>query len=155
MKTRPEANRRTLSRHSGRQRGFTLLEILLAMVFLSVALLALAQLIVVALEHNKFAEFNTKAVQVARMKVEALRGQFSDQIESGTESADLTAGQHGPESITLQHPDNTIQSVTQFDVTWTIIDTAGGSKSVAVTVIPPTSDVRLNKTVTLTSHFAP
>lgn len=153
---RPAIMTPTDQRPQSTEQGFSLLETLIAIVVLSISLLALAQLLMVSLEQTKFAEFNTKGIQVALMKLEDLRGQYNNQIETGTEPADLTAGSHGPETVTLENVGTTIQSLRQFEVSWTVANQTGGAKSITVSVEPPANaDVRLNKTISLSSNFAP
>ena len=98
------------------QAGFTLIEAMIAMFILTVSLLALAQLMLVSLDKTQFANFDTKAVNLAQAKLEELRTAFGWQIESGGDSDLLATGPHGPETITLPARANTLQGIRSFQI---------------------------------------
>lgn len=55
------------------QRGFTLLEVLISIIILSVALLALAGLQIISIRGNSFGGTMTEAITLARDKIEDLK----------------------------------------------------------------------------------
>lgn len=135
--------------------GFTLLEVIVAIIVLTVALLGLAQLIMISVEKYDFARWDTKATQVAQSKLENLKSLFSTKVETGIEDADLTNGDHGPDMVTLEAPAGTWGEPSNFWVRWQISDLTGGQKLIAVTVTPPVPNPRRNETITVMSQFAP
>ena len=135
--------------------GFTLLEVIVAIVVLTVALLGLAQMIMVSVEQYAFARWDTKATQVAQSKLENLKSLFSGEVETGVDDADLVTGDHGPEMVTLAAPSSTWGEPSDFWVRWQISDLTGGQKLIAINVTPPVPNPRQNETITLMSQFAP
>ena len=69
----------------GQNKGFTLMEVLIAIVVLSVALLALAGLQIVSIRGNSFGNHMTEALTLAKDKMEERKNAEWDQIvdESG------------------------------------------------------------------------
>jgi len=70
----------------GENKGFTLMEVLIAIVVLSVALLALAGLQIVSIRGNSFGNHMTEALTFAKDKMEEMKNTEWDQI--GDESDD-------------------------------------------------------------------
>jgi type IV pilus assembly protein PilV len=75
--------------------GFTLIEILFAITIFAVALLAIAQMQIMAMGTNSFANRLTTASTLAQDKIEELRGlSFDDaQLSAGDHPDDLSATQ--------------------------------------------------------------
>lgn len=138
-----------------RQAGFTLIEAMIAMFILTVSLLSLAQLMIVSLDKTQFANFDTKAVGLAQSKLEELRNAFGSEVETGNPSDLLASGSHGPETVTLTVPDNTLQGMRDFRVSWEVADLAAARKSVSVTVAPVRTNPRQSDSITITTLFAP
>ncbi len=117
-----------------RHRGFTLVEIMVAIFILTVALLGLASVTVVVVKGNSFSKTMTTATTLAKDKMEELRNANFAGIAPG-----------GPE---------TLQTI--YSRSWTVTDTiVGGSvamKTIAVTVTWPWSGQ--NHTVTLNTIIA-
>ena len=145
----------TETKSARNQNGFSLLEAMIALFILTISLLALAQLMIVSLDKTQFANYDTKAINLAQAKVEELRNLFGWQISSGQVSSELAPGSHGPETITLQAPSETLQGQRSFQVSWRVTDLASGRKSVAISVAPMTANPRQNETLILTTDFAP
>lgn len=144
-----------LNRLHSPQKGFTLVEALVALFFLSISLMALAQLMLVSLDKTEFSKYDTKAINLAQAKLEELRTQFGWEIDTGQDSADLTAGSHGPDTVTLDLPDATLQGMRSFRVSWRITDMASGQKAVSVTVVPQTVNPRQTESITVDTIMAP
>jgi type II secretion system protein I len=68
---------------SNNSRGFTLIEVLVAMVILSVSLLALAALMVTTMGNNSFGSHMTEATTLAQDKLEQLNASRWENIPEG------------------------------------------------------------------------
>ncbi|MCJ7547771.1 MAG: type IV pilus modification protein PilV [Deltaproteobacteria bacterium] len=104
-----------------RSEGFTLLEVMIALVILAVGLLGLAALQLVAVKSNAFSSEMTYATMLAQQHAEVLKSlPFAD--------ADLTSGSH-----TAMGSSKGVQ----YTVTWNVTDNvpATDMKSVNVTVL--------------------
>jgi prepilin-type N-terminal cleavage/methylation domain-containing protein len=137
------------------EKGFTLIESMIAMFILTISLLAVAQLMVVSLHKSEFAKYETKAVHLAQAKVEELRAMFGRQVDSGAPVADVAAGSHGPEEVRLPTPQGGLQGMLNFLVTWEVADLAGGQKAVEVTVVPANRNPRQTQTISIATRFSP
>jgi len=135
-------------------RGFTLIESVIALLVLASGLLGLAQLFVLAISQNAYGRQNTMAVSVAGNQVETLRNEFNNDLRTGISSADLTPGNHGPVTVALAPPANSNQGTYSYNVSWTVA-VNGFEKEVTVVVTPGSSNVKLNRNVQLVSHFSP
>lgn len=69
------------------EQGITLMEVMIAMIILSVALLMLLNMAVVALDGNDWSNRTTTATQMMQERLEQLRNDV-DGAESGTETVD-------------------------------------------------------------------
>ena len=127
----------------------------MAIIILSVSLLGLAQLMLVALEKHRLAEYTTKGVQVAEGRIEELRNLYNSEISTATPETDLTAGSHGPETLTIAAVSGTAQGTRSFVVAWDVTALAGGQKQVTVTVREPSTNVLESKTISVLAVFAP
>ena len=113
-------------------RGFTLAEMMIANAVLVIA---------------------ASSSLVAQEKLEALRGEYNRELEAETGSTDLTAGSHGPETMTLEAPVGSSMGDSEFEISWTVtID--GTRKTVNVTVEPQVSS-ELITDLSLTTTFVP
>lgn len=157
---RRHSDMRTESQQPRRQSGFSLIEMMISLLVISIGLMGTAQLLGIALQQNHFARFNTTAVEVARGKIEELKAGFDAGLSQGAFSSDLTAGSHGPTVITVGQPDNPALAPQVLEVTWQVTDLADRQKSVTVTVRPegvssPETGTMVRKTITMTGLFAP
>jgi prepilin-type N-terminal cleavage/methylation domain-containing protein len=137
------------------ERGFTLIEAMIAMFILTISLLAVAQLMMVALDKTEFAKYETKAVHLAQAKVEELRSLFGRQVETGETADELVAGAHGPEAVQLPTPQGSLQGLLNFQVRWEVADLLGGQKAVSVTVTPLFPNPRQTETLSIATRFSP
>lgn len=93
--------------------GFTLIELLLALVILSIGLMALAEMQLVAIKGNSFAQKSTQAIVLTQDKLEDLRRMgYASVVAASTTSQTLSGG---------------------FTRTWTKDTSTSGVVSVAVT----------------------
>ncbi len=143
---------------TSREKGFTLVECMIAMVILSISCLALAQLMGVAARQNAFARYNTMAVEVAQMKLEELKTKFNNELETGTTDTDLTAGSHpsgspGYQLVTLDEPTYSNMGDSQYQVTWTVT-VVGEQKTITVAVDPQVQNELTNTTLSVTTIFS-
>jgi prepilin-type N-terminal cleavage/methylation domain-containing protein len=69
------------------QKGFTLLEVMISVIILSVALLALAGLQIISIRGNSFGGTMTEAITLARDKIEDLKRDNWDNVAAGNDTA--------------------------------------------------------------------
>ncbi len=143
--------------------GFTLIEMLIALVIMTVGLLSAGQLMYVAMASASLARAKGTAATVASDKLEFL----ADVYRRNHLDASLTNGDHGPEVVQVTNP-NTGTALNRFRVQWTVStvpDPRAGkvlqSRLVRVTVTPirgadtTNNRIGLNKVVSITSIFGP
>ena len=82
------------------QKGFSLIECMIALGFLTITMLGVIQLFGISVHQSSFARYNTMAVVVAQECLEGLQTEYNNEWESGVVSANLTAGTHGPQTFT-------------------------------------------------------
>ena len=101
----------------GKNEGFTLVEVLIAIVLLSVALLALAGLQIVSIRGNSFGNHMTEAVTLAKDVMEEMKDTQWEQIQGITDDPQGASGivYHRVCSVTAL---DEIKTVT-VRVTWT------------------------------------
>ena len=90
---------------------------MIALIVLSISLLALVQLMGTALNQSAFFQNNTMAAAVVQEKVEELRTAYTRELETRSTLADLTDGSHGPQTVTLSSPGYSNMGDKQFRVT--------------------------------------
>ena len=73
-------------------KGFTLVEVLIAIVVLSVALLALAGLQIVSIRSNSFGNHMTEAVTLAKDVMEEMKDTQWEQIQGSTDNPEGASG---------------------------------------------------------------
>ncbi len=142
---------------TSKEKGFTLLEYMIALVILSISCLGLAQLMGVAARQNAFARYNTMALEVTQMKLEQLGTQYNNELETATADADLTAGAHpagapGYELVTLDEPTYSNMGDSQFQVSWAVT-VVGQQRTITVTVAPQIQNDLVSTSLSLTTIF--
>ena len=147
------------------QKGFSLIETIVAIVIITVGLVTLAHLMTVSIILHERTEADLKSVQIAQGKMESLKAQFSTFLSSGDLPGDLSAGSHGPETVVIQNSETDTQNLLSFDVNWNIADMSGGMKQITLSVNPvqyqatggEDGDYSVNSVnpVTITSVLAP
>lgn len=145
------------------QKGFTLIEAIVAMIIITVGLIMLAHLMVVSITMHETTEAEVKSIELAQAKLESLKAQFSNSLASGNLPADLAEGFHGPETLAIQTNDSDTQNYLYFDLSWTITDLSGGQKQVTMSISPMSyqgdseteTDQQGTNPLTITSVLAP
>ena len=140
-------------RKRSQQSGFSLIETAIATVVLAVGLLALGQLLAVAINQNAMSRATSVGITVAQGKLEELRTAYNAGLESGVTSTDLSAGAHSAETVEL--PSGYGSSTKDYQVSWSVTDLMGAEKTVEVTVRAAGANFLNTRSVTITSHFAP
>jgi type IV pilus assembly protein PilV len=74
------------------QKGFTLLEVMISVIILSVALLALAGLQILSIRGNAFGGTMTEAITLARDKIEDLKRDDWDNVVAGSDTPPVARG---------------------------------------------------------------
>ena len=120
------------------RRGFTLLEVMIALVILSIGLLGLAGLQIVATRSNSFSNQMTVGITLAQDKLEELRNLSYD-------DAQLNDPQPGNDSVNGNYQDgnNPIRALGDmgFNRSWTVSEDATNNlKTITVTVQWPHPD---------------
>ncbi len=136
------------------QDGIGLLDSMIALVVLSISLLALVQLMGTALNQSAFSQNNTMATAVVQGIIEELRTAYTRELETRTASVDLTAGSHGPETVTLTSPSHSNMGDKLFRVSWNV-NISGKQKTVTGTVEPVVNNTRQSETLAFTTVFSP
>ncbi|MEE8350476.1 MAG: prepilin-type N-terminal cleavage/methylation domain-containing protein [Acidobacteriota bacterium] len=134
------------------QKGFSLIESLIALSILAVTMLGVVQLFGFAIQQNSFSRYNTMAISVAQQKLEFLQTEFNRELANDITITDLDAGTHSPQTVTLTQPSGIGNY--QFRVGWLVVD-SGPSKWVKVTVTPVVANEFQTKTLAMTAIFSP
>ncbi len=144
--------------------GFTLVEMMIAMVIMTFGLLAAGRLMYVAMGSASLSRSKGSAAIVAQDKLEFL----ADLYRQNSAAAELTNGSHGPEQVQVINTANG-RTLNRYNVAWivaTVSDPRPGvtlkARQVRVTVTPilatsTTVNVKasLNKVVSVTAIFSP
>lgn len=157
------ARRKVRTRFVTSAAGFTLIEMLIALVIMTVGLLSAGQLMYVAMGSASLARSKGNAATVASDRLEFL----ADVYRRDRLDASLTVGDHGPEVVQVTNP-NTGTALNRFRVQWTVStvpDPRAGkvlqARLVRVTVTPirgadtTNNRIGLNKVISISSIFGP
>jgi Tfp pilus assembly protein PilV len=115
-----------------RERGFTLIETIIALLITMISLLGLASLFIYGINYNSAAHVRTLAIAVAQERMEALREGPVGEVVSAAEPDVESAGQH-------------------FTVS-TAVSTSGNLRTVTVTVTPKAGSALARIPVVLVSQ---
>jgi type IV pilus assembly protein PilV len=113
------------------QKGFTMLEVMISLIILSVALLALAGLQVISIRGNSFGGTMTEAITLARDRVEDMKRDDWANVASGT--------------------DTQVARGISYARNWTV-QTVGNTKEVTVTVSRDNGNHQVSLATTLTGY---
>ena len=119
------------TRTSRRDAGFSLIEIMVAMTFLAIGLLAIAQLIPTGLKGITDARVRTNAVQNSQRIIDDLRATDYDSLDAGTFS----------------------ESDGRYASTWTITNDSPTPNSKRVDVVTTWGSDRNPKTLTMSTYL--
>lgn len=131
-----------IHRHNKNQNGVTLVEVLIALVILSIGLLALAGLQVVVIKGNAGSKNLTSAVILAEAKIEQLKSDGFDSLVNG-ESQD-------PNNLV----DPTGQAGGIFTRSWVIADYLGSADMRQIIVTLTWTDSLGNHNISVTTVFS-
>jgi type IV pilus assembly protein PilV len=115
-------------------KGFTLIEVLMAMAILSIGILAVASLQISAVHNNGMGNLITQATMLAQEKMESLKN-----------TANITALTNGSDT----NIDHYGESGGIFDRSWTISNPLGGSSSRQIEIAVQWSKRGINRNVIL------
>ncbi len=155
-------SRGAIQEDAGRARradGFSVLEMMIAMSLIAVGLMGMGQLMMVAIEQNDYARYNTVGIQLARGKIEELKAAYDAEVATGQTVTDMSAGTHGPETITPSGTGG--EAPRSYAVTWQVQDLGSQRRRVTVQVrpsgmsSPETQTPNRAKTITMTGLFTP
>jgi|GEM_PF-638503 len=119
------------------ERGFSLVEVMIALIIAAFGLLAAGHLIFIAVSSASLARSKGTAALAARNMLESL----SDLYAMDQSHDQLTPGNHGPQEIKITNP-NTGNVLNNFSITWT----AGNVQDPRPGVIPVGRRVRVTVT---------
>jgi len=117
------------------QNGFTLLEVLMATVILSVGLLALASMTVTVIRGNARANQVTIATTLAQEKIEELRGMSAVPLGYTDEPYGQLTKYAWARRETRITPDAPEPDVNRVEITVSVKDPKGGDRSLAVLTV--------------------
>jgi len=100
-----------------RNKGFTLVEVMIAILVLSVALLALAGLQIVSIRGNSFGNYMTEAITMAKDLMEEMKDKEWEQIGASSEPLKGPSGVTYHRVCTVVTESSGIKRVT-VEVTW-------------------------------------
>ena len=145
------------------ERGFSLIEILMATALTTVGLLAACQILYIAMSASSLARSKGTAVLSAMNRLESL----SDTYSRDPSNENVLPGNHGPEEMEITNP-NDGSILNRFQMKWTVDnvpDPRSGksldARRVRITVIPILAggavnyQPRLNKILNVTTVFSP
>ncbi len=151
-----------ISACSNKERGFTLIEIMIALTLLAFGLLAAGQLLFVAAGSGSLARSKSTAGIAAQNMLESLGATY----RQNQAAPDLTIGTHGPVQTQVANPTDA-STLNGFAVSWAVNgvpDPRPGkvmkAREVRVTVTPVNDDgennsrVGLNKVLSVTTIFS-
>lgn len=115
-------------------KGFTLIEVLMAMAIFSIGILAVASLQISAVQNNDLGNLITQATMLAQEKMESLKS--TDDITALTDGSETNIDHYG-------------ESGGIFDRSWTISNPLGGSSSRQIEIAVQWSKRGINRNVIL------
>jgi prepilin-type N-terminal cleavage/methylation domain-containing protein len=146
-----------------RSGGFSLIEVMMALMILTFGLLSIGQLLFVAASSGSLSRSKETAVITAQSKMEYLSGVYS----LNPSATELTPGNHGPQQAEVPNPvDGT--TLNKFNITWVVQGVSDprpgrtvSAKRVTVTITPiepgGAENVRVpfGKAINLTTVLSP
>jgi type IV pilus modification protein PilV len=136
-----------------KESGFTLIESMIALAVLAITLLGLVQVMSTAVRQNASTRFESMGVLIAQEKLESLRAEYNRELEAEMGSSNLTAGSHGPETMTMEAPTGSSMGDSEFEVSWTV--TIAGPQKIVNVIVEPQVSNQLTTDLSLTTIFVP
>lgn len=146
-----------------REQGFSLVEVIIALIVATFGLLAAGQLMFIAMSSASLARSKTTAALAAGNRMESL----SDLYARDQSDVNLSTGSHGPQEFKVSNPNNG-SVLNHYHITWTtdtVRDPRQGkiidARKVRITVTPirPGGDRNyhppLNKIISLSTILSP
>ena len=115
-----------LRRHKA-QKGFTLIEVMIALVILATGLLALMTMQIVSIRANAFSSEMTYSTILGQRQLETLKYE-------GFSHSDLTAGNHTYTPSPPSLPPLVDSKGATYSMSWTVTDTTANMKTINLTV---------------------
>ncbi len=117
-------------------RGFTLIEVMIALVILSIAFLGLAGLMVQTTKNTAFGGLMTEAATFAQDKLEELRASSWVAITPGSDLIHVIEDGSGVRQVEVKNwvPLNNLTSSKDFDRRWTVFANGNLNRNITITV---------------------
>ncbi len=119
-----------------RSKGFTMIEVLIALVILSVAFLGLAGLMVQTTKNTSFGGLMTEAATFAQDKLEELRAGPWIALTPGSDLIHVIDDGSGGRKVEIKGwvPPNNLTSGKDFDRRWTVLPNGNLNRNITITV---------------------
>jgi prepilin-type N-terminal cleavage/methylation domain-containing protein len=137
------------------ERGFSLIESMIATSILTISVLGLVQLMGMAIHQGTLSRTTTMAMAVAEKQLEDLRTKYHKDLENDSTSTELTEGAQTGPSVILSAPTGSAMGAVIFDVSWSVVFQAARQKAVNVTVTPQNTNPQQMADATMTTVFSP
>jgi prepilin-type N-terminal cleavage/methylation domain-containing protein len=125
----------------GNKKGFTLIELMIALVIIMVSMLALLSSIVTSISANMGNEIRNTAIRVTNETAEALLALPIDDAELSTGSSHVNTFTTGPNGQQVKGFPNPVQRIRSYDVsytiTWVVTAPSANLKQINITVSYP------------------
>jgi len=129
------------------QKGFSLIEILIAISILAIGLLALAEMQITAIQGNAFSSTTTDATTLAQDRMEQL---MALTYSSLTTDDDLNAGSHPP-GTQAQVPGTAQVQGVNYTISWDVTDDSPMNNTKTINVIVTWTENSRQRTVSIQS----
>jgi prepilin-type N-terminal cleavage/methylation domain-containing protein len=141
-----------------KNKGFSLIEMMISIVIIMISLLALNQMIVVSMEANLSNELRSAAVRLTNQTAEALLAipttpdaAIDPLVSAGTWTR-IQSNAH-QDSVGLPKKQQTVRgSMTAFDISWTVADNTSTVKQIQITVSYPYKGQTKTNSTTIFKH---
>jgi len=141
-----------------KNKGFSLIEMMISIVIIMISLLALNQMIVVSMEANLSNELRSAAVRLTNQTAEALLAipttpdaAIDPLVSAGTWTRIQSNAYQ--DSVGLPKKQQTVRgSMTAFDISWTVADNTSTVKQIQITVSYPYKGQTKTNSTTIFKH---
>jgi prepilin-type N-terminal cleavage/methylation domain-containing protein len=142
---------------SNKMNGFTLIEMMIALLLLTAGLLAAGQLIYSTISASSLARSKITAATAVQDKIERLSALYAQ----NPWETDLLPGDHGPEQVEFFNPfDQTI--LNRYNIFWKISEAPDprpgktiSARIARIIIIPQSEQTRFNKVISVTTILSP